>query len=231
MKRYKPGNMAYVSSDAGMSTAEDIMAAMTLYGPVSVAGAAGSDWDNVGCDTVISGNSQDVNHAYIYTKYRKVGGKVQFFLQNSWTTSWGCNGGTWILHGADSSGTEAFYCVVTPVDPVPPPGPTPPPGPGPTPPPPPAPPGTVTTITLSQPLAAGSFEVLPPGTGAAIVDVTSAMQKLGATIQPNQPAPVPGTINQRVDDLEKHLATLEASTQRIADSIIALQKLIQGGQK
>lgn len=106
--------------------------------------------------------------------------------------------------------------------------PLPPPGPPPVPPPTPVPPGTIPTITLGQDIKAGSYQVVPTGTIEAVADAATAMNNLAKLLQPTGPTPAPGTLNQRVDAIEAKMTTIDTSLNRLADSVIQLQKLIQG---
>ncbi len=169
MTLYTVSSLIMVSQSDGVAPTQDIKNFIAYYGYVSVAGAAGSDWDNVTENGTITGRSNGINHAIGLVGWdddhdNGDGSKGAWILSNQWGTGWGgsCKnklnptpvegGYAWIKYGADSIGTEAFVAVAG-SGPIPPPPPPPPPGPGPGPPP---TPGT-SAMTLSTALPAGTY--------------------------------------------------------------------------
>lgn len=129
MTLWKVDSVVMVGSSSGVAAVQDIKNYIYQSGYVSVAGAAGSDWDNVGPNSTITGRSSDVNHAIGLVAWDDAhdngdNSKGAWVVQNNWGTSWGTNGYAWIKYGADSIGTEAFVCwnnaqVVKPFPPSP----------------------------------------------------------------------------------------------------------------
>ena len=110
-----------------------------------------------------------------------------------------------------------------PVPPAPVPTPTPTPTPAPTPMPVPVPvPGSTTTITLNNALPAGSFEVSPQGTAAAVGNAITQLQAVNGGVNPS-PSPTT-TIEQRV-------GALEVGQAKIVTVLEGIQQLLSGGKK
>ncbi len=118
----------------------------------------------------------------------------------------------------------------TPAPPVP----VPPIPPIPVPPIPPAP-GSATTITTNNPLAAGTYEVSPTGTAAAIQQAQAAlaaigqgkpMEKVAAPKAPSPPAPLPS-----VDPLRKDFEDFRSEQRKINEKIINLLQQVLPKQK
>lgn len=78
-------------------------------------------------------NSGQTNHAIGITGWKTVNGKVYFHAKNSWGTSWGQKGYSWIALGCDSFGDEIAFLPASPAVPTPTPSPTPDPSPTPSP--------------------------------------------------------------------------------------------------
>lgn len=137
MTLYTVANLVMCSETEGVAKTQDIKNSMAAYGYVSVAAAAGGDWDSAGANTTITGNSSSVNHAIGLVGWddnhdNGDGSKGAWIMQNNWATSWGgtCvnslnpnpieGGYAWIKYGADSIGTSAFIAIATnPAPPMP----------------------------------------------------------------------------------------------------------------
>lgn len=129
----------------------------------------------------------------------------------------------WVAIGGTSlpASVISAFPPIGPVPPSPPPpGPTPP---GPTPPVPPTP-GVTTTITLNNALAAGSYELAPLGSSAAIANAMAQLQAVSGGVAPAPPAPSPTTIEQRV-------VTLETAVGKIVTIVSDIQQALNGGKK
>lgn len=141
MTLYNITNLVYVDptqTDQGVASTQSIKNAILAYSYVSVAVAAGSDWDNYQAGQTLTGRSQDINHAVGLTGWddnhdNGDGTKGAWLLDNQWG-DWGDKGRCWIKYGAEQVGTQAFIALAA--APPAPPAPTPP-----TPIPPPTPPG------------------------------------------------------------------------------------------
>jgi hypothetical protein len=198
---------------------------MAAYGPIGAAIAVDNAFANNPSGTVFQGTGYTgINHDIILIGWDD--SKGAWLLRNSWGPTWCDAGYCWIKYGANQVGTEAVWCTAAPLPPQPPPTPVPP-GPGPVP-----APGSVTTFTLNNPLAAGNYEVSTLGTAAGIASVNKAVQDLQALqgkqwgleppLLPPQGAP---------SNADKRIEALENSMIRLADSILTLQKLIEGKVK
>lgn len=214
------------SQEMGVASTQDIKNAMVQYGPIGCAVAA-DGMDGYQPGTVFAGNSRNIDHDVILVGWDDAKGKNgAWLMRNSWGTSWGDGGYMWIAYGANEIGTEAVWCTAAPLPPPPappvPPGPSPP-GPGPAP-----VPGSVTTITLSSPLPAGTFELATAGTAAGLERLAAdvaALQSLGKPGCANCEPP----LNDQAAFVQR-LDRLEMSVSRITDSILTLQKLLGGGK-
>jgi cathepsin L len=96
----------------GVARTEDIKNAMVQYGPIGTGVAAGSDWDNVGPGSVISGRSTNIDHDVVLVGWDdSKGNGGAWIMRNSWGTGWGDLGYAFIAYGADSVGSEAIWCA------------------------------------------------------------------------------------------------------------------------
>jgi len=93
-------------------TIEQLKSALMEFGPLSVSAAAGGDWDGLGPNDIIDGNSSNVNHMILLLSWDDAKGAWEF--QNSWG-NWHGNGRAWIKYGADSFGSDAATVLVKPV--------------------------------------------------------------------------------------------------------------------
>jgi len=111
----------YVGSESGVPPTQAIKDAMVKFGPISVAVAADSSFNNVGPSTIISGSNGGINHAVILIGWDDA--KSAWKMRNSWGTSWGDGGNCWIKYGAKSIGYGAMWVnggePLPPVPPVP----------------------------------------------------------------------------------------------------------------
>jgi len=128
MTMYTVASIVMVGDQSGVAATQDIKNYIVWTGYVSVAAAAGSDWDNAGPGQTITGNSSGVNHAIGLVGFddnhdNGDGSKGAWIMQNNWSETWADKGYAWIKYGADSIGTEAFVCVAgngpTPAGPAP----------------------------------------------------------------------------------------------------------------
>jgi hypothetical protein len=229
MTFYKIADWGFCSTSdtMGLATVQDIKNAMVAYGPIGAAIAADDAFSNNPPGQVFQGSgSTNIDHDIILCGWDDT--KGAWLLRNSWGTSWCDAGYCWIKYGANLVGTEAVWAVVNPLPPPPPPAP-----PTPVPPAPPTPPpGSVTTFVINNPLAAGAYEVSPAGTRAALDRLAADIQAI-QQLQSNQwklepPLALPGAYLRPV---EKRLDALESNMLRLADSILTLQKLIEGKSK
>lgn len=129
MTLYTVSNIIMCSQTNGVANAQDIKNCVAAGGYVSVAVAAGSDWDNYTNGT-ITGRSTGINHAVGIIGWddnhdNGDGSKGAWIMQNNWDTTWGCpcqnsvfqateGGYAWVKYGADSIGTQAFFAVAPP---------------------------------------------------------------------------------------------------------------------
>lgn len=207
MTLYTVNALVMCSAASGVADTQDIKNCIAAYGAVSVAVAAGSDWDNyAGGNAIITGTNTDVNHAVLLVGWDDTKTPPCWKLQNSWGTSWGNQGYCWIAYGADQVGTEAFSAVGTPA-------PSPPPAPPPTPTPTPPAPGNPATLTLSGTgtAADGKYEMNKVGTMAGILKVQSDVQTvLGLNARTAPFVPVPAPEDVRINAVEKAVAELRA---------------------
>lgn len=243
LKMYKIDSMGYVDSSSGVANTQAMKDCMVKYGPLSVAVAAGSDWNGYKAGQILTGRNGGVNHAVMAIGWKTVNGKTVWLGQNSWSEDWGDKGTFWIQEGADAFGTEAFWTHVVSVTP-----PTPPTPPGPTPPVPPGP-LTTTTITLSNAMPAGAYEVLPTGTAKAIQDASTAMASLAALTNPvpvTPPRPCAAQAEAMAKKfieaeraaqatasatMERRIAEMEQSNKLMVESVLKIQKLLEGAPK
>lgn len=230
MKLYSIVSIIYVDpaqSEQGVASTQSIKNAILAHGYVSVAAAAGSDWDNAGPGRTITGRSNNVNHAIGATGWddnhdNGDGTKGAFICENQWGTSWGDKGRAWIKYGADSFGTAAFICIAPPA-PVPPT----PPGPGPTPPVPPGPipptPGTAPSILLSNtgsPYDGREMELVNKGVSGRVAEATAFMIELNKELNP-QPVTPPSPCGKEND---KRWEAQDKTNKAMLDALIAIQK-------
>jgi C1A family cysteine protease len=164
MTLYTVSSVIMVGPNSGVAATQDIKNYLAVYGYVSVAADASTDWWNNGTGTDTDTGSS-IDHAigivgWDDTHDNGDGTKGAWIMQNNWDVTWGTNcantanptptepgGYGWVKYGASSLGYEAFVTMVTPATP---PSPTPPTPPGPTPPNPPVPP-TPAPITFTIP--------------------------------------------------------------------------------
>jgi hypothetical protein len=220
MKLYMVTSLAMCSSTQGVANTQDIKNCIAAYGYVSVAVAAGADWDSYQAGQVLSGNSTEIDHAVGLVGWKTTGTTTVWKLQNSWGQGWGDNGYAWINEGADCVGTEAFAAIATPVVPPPPP---PGPGPGPAP----GPPGTATSMTISGAILPGTYEISTTGTLAAVQAAAGTLNG----ILGGQPS---GKTNQEpplMPKIELRLKANEEAMGRLADAVLKLQTTIEGKGK
>jgi C1A family cysteine protease len=118
----------------GIAETQDIKNALVAYGPVGTGVAAGSDWDGIGQNGTITGNSGNIDHDVIIVGWSDDhdngdGSKGAWIMRNSWGTSWGgtcgwsgtAGGYAWVKYGADSIGSEACWAsavALPPPDPA-----------------------------------------------------------------------------------------------------------------
>ena len=213
MTMYKIAGMGYCTPSAGnngMALAADVQAHILKWGPVSIAVAADSSWDNYQANQVLTSvtGPNDVNHAVLCIGWKtETNGTIDWLVQNSWDTDWGGNGTCWIRDGCCSVNTEAFFVTVTmptPPDPPNPPTPTPTPTPS---------PSTSATVTLNgtgTTLDGVAYEMLPPGTRQAISDMADAAAKLTALVTP-APVTPPNPCDQNFKLLKKRLDDMQTA--------------------
>ncbi|HEX8792963.1 MAG TPA: C1 family peptidase [Polyangiaceae bacterium] len=89
---------------AMLSTGADVWFSMDI----------GMSWMNPNGDTIADwdGNSIDGGHAVLFAGYRKVNGKRQFLVHNSWGKDWGDNGFAYISEGMVTQFLRDAYKVV-----------------------------------------------------------------------------------------------------------------------
>ena len=230
MTLYKLADWGFctTSDTNAVATTQDIKNAMVAYGPIGAAIAADNAFESNPAGQVFQGSgSTDINHDIVLCGWDD--SKGAWLLRNSWGTSWCDAGYCWIKYGANAVGTEAVWASATalppppaPVPPAPPPGPTPP-GPVPSP---------STTLTISAPLAAGSYEVATAGTQAAIDKITADVVALQALSQAGMPpAWREPPLIKPASPSDKRLDAMESNMMRLTESILNLQKLIGGQPK
>jgi C1A family cysteine protease len=234
MTLYKIADWGYCTpaQQQGIANTQDIKNAMVQYGPIGTGVAADSNWDNYTTGIMPASGDTGVNHDVIIVGWddNALGsGTGCWIMRNSWGTSWGMQGYAYVPYGSYSIGTEAVWSTANPLPPPPAPTPAPP---GPNPPTPPGP-GTVTTLQLSQPLAAGTYEIAAQGSDAAWQAVQAAVAArpvIGGHLAMPTTAEPPRTIINTVE-LERRITAMESSMSRLTDSMITLQKLIEGKAK
>lgn len=201
MTLYTVSSVVMVGSQSGIAATQDIKNYLAVYGYVSVAGDASTDWWNNGTGTDV-GTGTSIDHAIGLVGWddghdNGDGSKGAWVMQNNWDTSWGTNcantanptptesgGYGWMKYGADSIGTEAFVAIAAsgPVPPTPPTPPTPP------------VPGTKTITQIVATFSDGSTQTLsgtPSGGGITVTPQTTLQQLIDA-LQPAKPTnPVP----------------------------------------
>ncbi len=224
-------------TDQGVADTQAIKNAILAHSYVSVAAAAGGDWDNLGPNGTITGRSRDVNHAIGASGWddnhdNGDGTKGAFIGENQWGKSWGqtingIQGRFWIKYGADSFGTGAFVCIAAPpVPPTPPTPPTPPDPIPPTPPTPPVPPSPtpgVTTITTSAALAAGTYEVVAFGTMDLALKAKAANDALYNRLMP-EPVTPPSPCGKEQDALRERARKLEDAFLKIGSDVQEIKR-------
>jgi hypothetical protein len=142
------------------------------------------------------------------------------FVDHAWIMS--TCGEAWVRNPTSvtvGTGTPTPDPPLNPPAPAPAPAPTPPPAPTPSP-----TPAGITTITLNNPIPAGSYEVSATGTAAAVANLNAAVQQLNALSIPPAPPPPATTIEQRV-------ASLETGMNKIVDVLADIQKVLTGGKR
>lgn len=237
MTLYKVDSIVMVGSQQGVAATQDIKNYIYQSGYVSVAAAAGSDWDNASATTTITGHSTGVNHAIGLVGWDDAhdngdGSKGAWIMQNNWGLEWAMQGYAWIKYGADEIGTEAFVCMnasqpvrafppVTPVPPTPvpvPPGPTPVPV-----------PGTVGTVTIANlPGGNGTYELLPVGTQSTVNQFVAQMTAL---FPPALPVTPPSPCDAKIKAMEARIAAQEELQDRALRVIERMEKRIGGDPK
>jgi cathepsin L len=165
-KLYKLADWGFCtpSQQQGVAAVQDIKNAMVQHGPISSAVAADNSWDNPAADGSIPYRKltpNDIDHDIQIVGWddgKQIQGaptKGAWLVKNQWNTTWGANGYCWIAYGSHQIGTEAAWGTVAAL------------------PPPPTPPTpTGVTITLSGPLPAGSYKVVPSSSIVIDPDMT-----------------------------------------------------------
>lgn len=217
---YKLSDWGYCGSQNGVADTQAIKNMMVQYGPIGSAIAADNAFMNSPAGSVFKGSgSRDINHDIILCGWDDV--KGAWLLRNSWGTSWCDAGYQWIKYGANQVGTEAVWCVATPLPlpPAPPvpPGPNPPPGPTP---PSPLPGLTMKSISFSFTDGSSSVvDVVPAGSvtisaGMTLRDFADALDKAtksGASTAPAAPCPTA----QRLEMLERAVPAMRGSIEKM----------------
>lgn len=208
MTLYTVTSVVMVGSQSGIASTQDIKNYCAVYGYVSVAADASTNWWNNGTGTDTD-TGTSIDHAigivgWDDTHDNGDGSKGAWIMQNNWDTSWGVNcantynltptepgGYGWVKYGASSLGTEAFIAIAAA---GPSPAPTPPPGPTPIPPTPPVPPGPTPPgpvnpiTTLVATFADGSTQNFFPITSTTTLgDVLGMMQQAAKSPVPSVP--------------------------------------------
>jgi hypothetical protein len=205
MTLYTVTSVVMVGSQSGIAATQDIKNYLAVYGYVSVATDASTNWWNNGTGTCTD-TGTSIDHAvgivgWDDTHDNGDGSKGAWIMQNNWDTSWGSNcantanptptepgGYGWMKYGSDSIGTEAFIAIAAA-------GPSPAPTPGPTPPTPvpPVPPGP-TPPTPANPIASltATFADGSEQSFFAITPTTTIADIMSAVAAQNKKAPMPG---------------------------------------
>lgn len=214
------------SNTNAVANVNDIKLAIMTYGCVGCGIDASSDaFGNYTTGTFVAAPSSNIDHDIILVGWQD--GAVSdnsggyWILRNSWGTSWGQQGYMFISYGSAGVGWEAVWAVVN--SPTPP-SPTPP-GPTPTP--------AATTITLSGPLAQGTYIVTPSGTPsvatATQVTITfsdGSTQTLGGSSKAACPCGKPACHCQHAQDASKpcpcNASANDARNERIEALLVRL---------
>ena len=122
MTLYTVSSLVYcdpAQTSQGVASTQSIKNCILAYGYVSVAVAAGDDWDNYTAGQTLVGTSNQINHAVGATGWddnndNGDGTKGAFIGDNQWGTGFGNNGRFLIKYGAEGFGTEAFVALVNP---------------------------------------------------------------------------------------------------------------------
>lgn len=224
-KLYKIDDWGFctTSNSQGVASTQDIKNAMVLYGPIGSAIAADDAFMNSPAGTVFKGSgSREINHDIIICGWDDA--KGAWLLRNSWGESW-CDGGyQWIAYGANQVGFSAVWCKAPPAVVPDPPTPVPPTPVPPSPvPPAPTPNPIGGTITISNALPAGSYQIVPTGAitinqGMTLKDFADALEKTTkGDFRPMpkgideivNPAPPCKTVSERLDRMEATLDKLD----------------------
>jgi cathepsin L len=115
MTLYKIDDWGFADSNGGqgVTSVDDIKTAIMAYGCVGCAVAAGgSEWDNAGPGTILSGSSHNIDHDVVLVGWDDSKGGGAWIMRNSWGTSWGDQGYVYIKYGAYDIGTEAVFGVL-----------------------------------------------------------------------------------------------------------------------
>jgi hypothetical protein len=180
MTLYSVSSLVYcdpTQTNQGVASTQSIKNAILAYGYVSVAVAAGDDWDSYPTATSLAtastliGTSTEINHAVGATGWDDThdngdGTTGAFIGDNQWGTSFGASGRFWIKYGAESYGTEAFVALVN--------APPTPPGPTPTP--------TPTAVSAVITFSDGSTQSMG-GTGLVVTPTTTVQDLMNALSQ------------------------------------------------
>lgn len=150
-KLWKPSAWGFCTGDQSnrKPTIAEIKTAMFNYGMLNIAIDADGQFGN-GTGTITS-LGKNINHeinapAWDDNHDNGDGTKGAFLLQNQWNKFWGLDGFRWVSYKAAANIVDWFWVAA---DPLPPP------------PPPPPPPNGSVTLTISAPLAAGTYKVVP----------------------------------------------------------------------
>jgi cathepsin L len=231
MTLYMVNSLVMCSNTQGVANTQDIKNCVLAYGYVSVAGAAGDDWDNYQPGTILQGNATDVNHAIGIVGWNDNGSPPYWIVQNSWGTEWGNNGYLWIAYGADSIGTEAYAAIATPV-PVPPAPPVPPVPPAPPGPPAPSSVATILTTNTGSIYDGVAMELTYPGTKSLIVQLANTSKCFPGRLETDLAGPVPTppammpTGLADIDILKSRVAGLEANLREQNALLLEIRGLV-----
>jgi C1A family cysteine protease len=121
MPLYKIDDWGFADSNGGqgVTSTDDIKAAIVAYGMVGCAVAAGSDWDSAGPGVIIDGHSTGIDHDVKLVGWDDTKGtKGAWIMRNSWGPKWADGGYCLIEYGADSIGTETVFARVPSVVPT-----------------------------------------------------------------------------------------------------------------
>jgi C1A family cysteine protease len=115
MKLYKPDDWGFADSNggSGVTSPQDIKAAIMTYGAVGCAIAADDAFENNPAGTVFQGSgSTQIDHDVILVGWDD--DKGSWILRNSWGSAWCENGYMRIAYGANLVGTESVWAVKYP---------------------------------------------------------------------------------------------------------------------